>query len=205
MNILQQIIEVKKEEITLLRKQFSSNDYKGMELFSRKTVSLKESLNNASPFGIIAEIKRSSPSAGTIRNSVFIEEIAEGYAMNGAAGISVLTDNKFFGGTINDLATVRKYVQLPLLRKDFIIDAIQIYEAKAHGADAILLIAAVLEKSQLFDLHQLANELGLDALVELYEEQEIDKINFDKRFIGLIDPSRGLPRGYKISSTAYFG
>ncbi len=186
MNILQQIIEVKKEEVTLLKKQFSLSDFKGMELFARTTVSLHDSLKKSTPFGIIAEIKRSSPSAGTIRKDVFIEEIAEGYAMNGAAGISVLTDSKHFGGKINDLATVRKYVQTPLLRKDFIIDPIQIYEAKANGADAILLIAGVSEKNQLNDFHQIAHELGLDALVELYEEREIDKINFDTmKFIGV--------------------
>ncbi len=179
MNILQQIVEHKREEVAKLKRKYSLSDFQSREYFHRKTVSLKKSLNKTKPFAVIAEIKRSSPSAGSLRIDVEPQIVAEEYKANGAAGISVLTDERFFSGSINDLYEVRKVVSLPLLRKEFIIDGQQIYEAKANGADAVLLIAAILEKKQLLDLHSIANEIGLESLIELYEVNEIDKLDFD--------------------------
>ncbi len=179
MNILQQIIEHKREEVASRKRSVSLSDFQSMEHYQRKTLSLRDSITTTKPFAIIAEIKRTSPSAGVIRSTISPEQIAESYEANGAAGISVLTDEKYFSGSLNDLLAVRNAVHLPLLRKDFIIDEHQIYEAKAHGADAVLLIASVLEKQHLYDLYSAATELSIECLVELYEEKEIDKLDFD--------------------------
>jgi indole-3-glycerol phosphate synthase len=127
---------------------------------------------------VIAELKRSSPSAGKINHNVPLDQAAISYDQHGAAAISVLTDMKYFGGELNDLVGVRRNTALPLLRKDFIIDEYQITEAKAHGADAILLIAAVLDKAQLAELNSCARDHNLEALVELYEERELEKLDF---------------------------
>jgi indole-3-glycerol phosphate synthase len=124
---------------------------------------------------IIAEIKKGSPSKGLIRPDFDPLEIAEIYQNNGATCLSILTDEQFFMGHLRYLALIRETVSLPLLRKDFIIDPYQIYEARAAGADAILLIAACLELSQLRDFHGLAKELYLDVLLEVHDEEEMAK------------------------------
>jgi len=124
---------------------------------------------------IIAEIKKGSPSKGIIRPDFDPLEIAEIYQNNGATCLSILTDEHFFMGHLRYLALIRETVSLPLLRKDFIIDPYQIYEARAAGADAILLIAACLELSQLQEFHGLAKELYLDVLLEVHDEDEMDK------------------------------
>jgi indole-3-glycerol phosphate synthase len=113
-------------------------------------------------------------------------EIAKMYEVAGAAAISILTDEKYFHGSLSDLGAVREHTSLPLLRKDLILDEIQLFEAKAFGADAVLLIAAALDKHQLKDLHCAARGLGLETLVELYESREIDNIDFDQmKLIGI--------------------
>jgi len=186
MNILEKIVEHKREEVATRRQKINISALCNMEYFERKLLSLRSTLENQRIFGIIAEIKRSSPSEGTLRTNSKPVEIAQDYEANGAAGISVLTDERFFSGTLEDLRCVRQAVQIPLLRKDFIIDEYQIVEAKAYGADALLLIAGILERSQLKDLHTATKELQLECLVELYKEQEIDKIDFDEmKLIGI--------------------
>ncbi|MBI5217160.1 MAG: indole-3-glycerol phosphate synthase TrpC [Ignavibacteriae bacterium] len=186
MNILQQIVEYKRDEVAKLKQKYSISDFQSFEFFQRKTISLRHSLNTTTPFAVIAEIKRASPSAGSLRIDIRPQTIAGEYESNGAAGISVLTDEKFFSGTIKDLSEVRNVVRLPLLRKDFIIDEHQLHEAKVAGADAVLLIAVILEKQQLSDLHSAASELGLESLVELYEEREIEKLDFDSmKLVGI--------------------
>ncbi|MBI1805839.1 MAG: indole-3-glycerol phosphate synthase TrpC [Ignavibacteria bacterium] len=186
MNILQSIVEHKREEVASRKQKIKRSTLLESEFFNRTTVSLQTSLNNHKVFGIIAEIKRSSPSAGSLRPTVEPSKIAEEYEANGAAGISVLTDERFFAGTLDDLQRVRQSVTLPVLRKDFIVDEYQVYEAKAFGADAILLIAGVLERSQLCELHVAAQELGMECLVELYERAEIDILDFDRmKLIGI--------------------
>jgi indole-3-glycerol phosphate synthase len=179
MNFLQTIVEHKHEEVSKRKSMTKRSTFEAMEYFGRPTLSLREALHRP-PFGIIAEIKRSSPSAGAIRNSIEPTDVARQYASHGAAAISVLTDERFFSGTLQDLQHVREVVHLPLLRKEFIIDEYQIFEAKAFGADAVLLIASILEPSQLNDLFLAARELQLQCLVELYEESEIDKLNLDE-------------------------
>lgn len=141
---------------------------------------------NSDRINIIAEIKKRSPSKGIIREDFDHISIARNYAENGATAISVLTEEDHFGGSLNNLADVFKTVDIPLLRKDFIIDEYQLYEAKCAGASAILLIAAVLDGPHLNDLHQAANELGLDVLVEIHNEWEADKVfRYDIQLLGV--------------------
>lgn len=123
---------------------------------------------------IIAEVKKGSPSKGVIREDFDPLEIAHGYADAGAACLSVLTDSRFFLGSLNNLDVIAQNIAIPLLRKDFIVDPYQIYEARAHGADAVLLIAAALEKAQLQEYHALAQQLGLDVLIEVHNLAELD-------------------------------
>lgn len=134
----------------------------------------------ADGLGVIAECKHRSPSKGLLTDSYDPASIARAYQRAGAAAVSVLTEPKHFGGSTEHLATVRASVDLPLLRKDFIVDPYQIVEARAFGADAVLLIATVLERSQLAELHEAALEYGLDALVELYDVREFDRVDPDQ-------------------------
>jgi len=186
MNILDDIVRHKREEISSRKSKIKRSSLTEMEYYQRTPVSLQKSVASHPVFGIIAEIKRSSPSAGTLRTQTSPNDIAQMYEEYGAAGISVLTDEKYFSGTLNDLQSVRSVTQLPLLRKDFIIDDYQIVEAKAFGADAILLIAAILDRNQLEELYFAAREIGLECLVELYETKEIDILDLEQiRFIGV--------------------
>lgn len=180
MTILDEIVENKRFEIASRKRELRPSDLRDMEFFSRSTSSLKTGLDSGPVVAIIAEIKRSSPSAGVLRREVDTGELARSYDKYGASGISVLTDDRFFSGSLHDLASVRSVTPLPLLRKDFIIDEYQILEARAYGADAVLLIAAILDRQHLHELFLASTELGLDCLVELYEESEIDKLALDK-------------------------
>lgn len=128
------------------------------------------------PLGVIAEVKKASPSAGVIRDDFHPVDIAKIYAANGASCISVLTDEKFFQGHLNYLYSIRKAVDIPLLRKDFILDRYQIAEARLAGADAVLLIAECLNDDELRDLYQYTRELGMQALVELYDEENLPRV-----------------------------
>jgi len=128
------------------------------------------------PRNLIAEIKKASPSRGVIREDFDPVEMAEVYEENGAAAISVLTDKKFFQGSINFLPEVRRVTGVPLLRKDFIIDEYQIYESRVYGADALLLIAAVLSREEMDSFLSLSRDLGLDCLVEVHSEEEVRKV-----------------------------
>jgi indole-3-glycerol phosphate synthase len=126
--------------------------------------------------GIIAEHKRKSPSKGIINNQLSVEDITQSYAQAGAACLSILTDFEFFGGTKEDLLKARTAnPAIPILRKDFMIDEYQIYEAKAWGADVILLIAACLSPNQIKDLSKKAHELGLEVLLEIHDQEELDR------------------------------
>lgn len=134
------------------------------------------SLHAHHPMGLIAEVKRASPSAGLIREDFDPVEIAKIYEKNGAACISVLTDEHFFKGTLEYLRQVRDNVQIPVLRKDFILDPYQVYEARSAGADAILLIAECLNDSELHELNSLAYELGMQTLIEVYDPQNVQRV-----------------------------
>ena len=208
MNILETIVEHKYEEVAKRKRDVKRSALAEMQYFERMTLPFRDALNCKEPFAIIAEIKRSSPSAGALNHHINPPKFAEEYEKNGAAAISILTDERFFHGTLQDVLAVREVVQLPILRKEFIIDEYQIVEAKAHGADAILLIASILERSHLKELFIAAKESHLECLVELYDEAEIDKLDFDiMKLVGInnrdlktfeVDLGRTLQMAYRI-------
>jgi len=185
MTILDKIISYKKTEVNARKEAFPLDSLQRSSHFSRNTVSLSRSLSG-SDVGIIAEHKRRSPSKSVINNSAALKMVIEGYEKGGAKGISVLTDTPFFGGGLDDLLLARRCTELPLLRKEFIIDPYQIYEAKACGADAILLIAAALDDKQLSKLAGVASSLGLEVLLEVHNREELDRaINQRVQLIGV--------------------
>lgn len=153
--------------------------------FERRCSSLAASLRMGAHTGIIAEFKRSSPSKGVINDAVTVAEVAAAYAAGGAAAISVLTDDRFFGGSNDDLMDARDTVDLPLLRKDFIIDEYQILEAKAIGADLILLIAACLTPAEVKALAAFAQGIGMEVLLELHEAEELGHICEGIELVGI--------------------
>ena len=144
------------------------------DLFERETISLANKLRNSNT-GIIAEHKRRSPSKSVINNTLNVQDVACGYESAGVCGISVLTDGKYFGGSLDDLLTARASCNLPLLRKEFIIDEYQLLEAKAYGADVILLIAAILSRDEIKQFSEFAKSLNLDVLLEVHNEEELHK------------------------------
>lgn len=174
MNILDKIIIDKKREVFLKKSIIPISQLENSVLFERKTISLSTNLRNSNS-GIIAEHKRRSPSRPEINNSFTVEEVVKGYENAGVCGISVLTDAKYFGGSLEDLLLARASVTIPLLRKEFVIDEYQILEAKAHGADLILLIAAVLTREEIKHLSQFAKNLGLEVLLEVHDLEELQK------------------------------
>lgn len=174
MTILDRINAYKKQEVAAKKAAIPVSVLEQTSLFHRATHSLTKSIL-AKPTGIIAEHKRRSPSKAVINDQVALPEVIQGYDKAGVAGISVLTDTKYFGGSLDDLVLARTHTKLPILRKDFMIDPYQILEAKAHGADVILLIAASLSASQLSEFSSLAKELGLEVLLEVHNTQELEK------------------------------
>lgn len=178
MTILDKIIETKKAEISHQKKVVGISQLKKYPLFGRSCNSLKTSLLKEGSSGIIAEFKQKSPSKGEINYKVKVEDVTKNYAEAGAAGLSVLTDFKYFGGTLANLAKAReKNPDIPVLRKDFMIERYQIVEAKAFGADVILLIAACLDKEQAKNLAKEAKSLGMEVLMEVHNEIELEKVN----------------------------
>ena len=174
MTILEKIITSKIEEVKILKKLYSYSEIEKRFFFNRKTKSLKRRLE-LSNHGIIAEHKRKSPSKSVINSVVKLDEVILGYDMANVCGISVLTDEKYFGGSINDLVKARELTEIPIIRKEFIIDEFQILEAKASGADVVLLIAACLNDNQIKNLSEFAKELNLEVLVEIHNNQELEK------------------------------
>jgi indole-3-glycerol phosphate synthase len=175
MNILDQIIANKKKEIERSRQRMPVNELEQMAHFKRTPLSLKNALLHENSTGIIAEYKRRSPSKGIINDRDNVESVTGFYTAYGAAGLSILTDGRFFGGSLDDLSTARDN-PVPILRKDFIIDEYQLVEAKAYGADVVLLIAACLSPHRIKTLSAIANNTGLEVLVELHDESELQHI-----------------------------
>ena len=174
MNILNKIIANKKREIELKKKIVSVNQLEATDLFNIRTKSLSKILANSN-FGIIAEHKRRSPSKSVINFNHTIEDVTLGYQNAGVSGISILTDGKYFGGSLDDLLLTKATVNIPVLRKEFIVDEYQILEAKAYGADVILLIAAVLTREEIQNLSLFAHSLGLEVLLEVHNREELEK------------------------------
>ncbi|MFN0081130.1 MAG: indole-3-glycerol phosphate synthase TrpC [Ferruginibacter sp.] len=184
MNILEQIIAYKKIEVAERKHLVSEALLMQTEYFNRTCFSLIENFSNSDTMGIIAEFKRKSPSKGFINEFADVVEVTTGYTKAGAVCLSVLTDLHFFGGSKADLVAARVN-EIPILRKDFIIDQYQIIEAKAMGADVILLIAACLTKEEVKDLSAFAKGLGLEVLLELHNERELNHICDDTILIGI--------------------
>ena len=190
-SILSEILGRKREVIARLRSDPASRDFRDRALAIRANATphrlLQALESDSGRINIIAEFKRRSPSAGTIRSELSPTDVATRYERAGACAISVLTDEEYFGGSILDLAAIRERTALPLLRKDFILDEIQIYEAAAIGADAVLLIAAALTDAALAKLCATAeDELGLDALVEVHTSEQLGRaVRAGARIIGV--------------------
>ena len=190
-NILSEIIDRKRQVVARLRADRASRDFRQRALDIRKNASAHRLLqaleSDLRPLNIIAEFKQRSPSAGIIRSDLSATEVARCYERGGACAISVLTDEEYFGGSIFDLTAVRASTDLPILRKDFIIDPIQIYEAAIAGADAVLLIAGALDDTALAKLRAIAeDELALDALTEVHTSEELRRaLNAGAKMIGV--------------------
>jgi len=177
MNILDKIVAQKKIEVEQATKQKSIDSLMDEALFNDAVPSLKSSLTSPEKTGVITEFKRQSPSKGVINGTASVKDVVLGYERAGSSALSVLTDKQFFGGCNDDLTTARSVTSIPILRKDFIIDPYQVYEAKAIGASAILLIAAILDINQAKELGALANYLGMEVLMELHAPEETIKLN----------------------------
>ena len=174
MNILDKIIADKKIEVALKKGLVPTKYLEQHPLFERHVNSMVAQIKQSNS-GIIAEHKRRSPSKDVINNTLKVPAVVKGYEKAGVCGISVLTDGPYFGGALEDLLIARAAVETPLLRKEFIVDPYQIIEAKAHGADAILLIAAVLTRAEIQSLSKLAQSLGLEVLLEVHNLEELEK------------------------------
>jgi len=215
-NILDTIIAKKKVEVDERKRSKSIAELENGPFFKNKVLDFKEYLLKEDKTGIIAEYKRRSPSKGIINSSATVKEVTNAYTQYGASGLSILTDEDFFGGSLNDLleATINK---VPLLRKDFIIDEYQLVESKAFGADIILLIAACLKKEEVKSLAASAKNIGLNVLLEIHNEAELEHICDEADVVGVnnrdlktftvdinrsIDLSKKIPAGkIKISES----
>lgn len=184
--ILDKIIENKKLELIAAKKEISLEHLKN-SIKKRTVRSFKSAIGKQNRLNLIAEIKKSSPSAGLVRKNFNHLSIAKDYQQSGLVdAISVLTEKKFFKGDISFIEDVKSVTSIPILQKDFIFDEFQIYEAYLAGADALLLIAAVLEQSELNNLLSLTDKLGMDALVEVHSEKEIETVlKAGARIIGI--------------------
>jgi indole-3-glycerol phosphate synthase len=173
--ILDEIVAYKKEELAAEKHKVSLPQLRETPLFAATPPAFLPAVRDRAGRSIIAEVKKASPSKGVIRADFEPLQLAKTYAANGAAAISVLTEKKFFQGSLEYLRLIREQVALPLLRKDFLFDPYQVYEARAFGASAILLIVAILSDGQLSELGALARSLGMDCLVEVHDEQELER------------------------------
>ncbi|MDB5121174.1 MAG: Indole-3-glycerol phosphate synthase [Sphingobacteriales bacterium] len=174
-NILDKIVVKKLQEIEAAKAEVSVEELKESEFFSRQCYSLPAFITATDRTGIIAEFKRQSPSKGVINHTAKVTDVTQGYVSAGASALSVLTDGSFFGGHKNDLIEARKANEIPLLRKDFMLDEYQVYEAKAWGADIILLIAAILSPERIKALAKLAKSLTLNVLLEVHNLEELER------------------------------
>ena len=183
-NILAKIIDTKFGEVAESKKQISIALLEAMPLFEKPCYSLSANIIDPTKTGIIAEFKRQSPSKGVINGVADVAEVTKAYTLFGASGVSVLTDGPYFGGSLADL-NIAVQNQIPVLRKEFIIDEFQIVEAKAYGASVILLIAACLTPIQTKTLASFAKRLGMEVLLELHDETELDHVCEEVDLVGI--------------------
>jgi indole-3-glycerol phosphate synthase len=184
-NILAEIVAHKHIEVAAKKQQRSIQDLEQAPWFKRTALSLCNFLQQPAKTGIIAEFKRRSPSKGIINGEVTVQQVTTAYTRYGASGLSVLTDEKYFGGSVDDLQQARTYNEIPILRKDFVIDEYQILEAKAIGADVILLIAECLTAAEVAQLATFAHNLGLEVLLEVHSESQLEKVTDHVQLVGV--------------------
>jgi indole-3-glycerol phosphate synthase len=210
MNILEQIILSKRKEVEQRKAERPLHLLESSSFFNRETLSLKQSILDPQKTGIIAEFKRRSPSKGVINDQADVSEVTSSYTLGGASGLSVLTDLEFFGGSEADLQQARLN-KIPILRKDFIIDEYQVVEARAMGADVILLIASCLSPSEVLKLASFAHNLQMEVLLELHEEEEIEHMNEYTTLVGInnrslktfsVDMEKSISMSEKIGKAA---
>lgn len=204
MNVLEKIIDYKHKEVAERRELVPIKKLESSAHFSAPIVSLSRYLHRPDKVGIIAEIKRKSPSKGVLNKYISVEKLSIGYMQAGASALSILTDTEFFGGSNDDLTTARKFNYCPILRKDFIVDEYQIVEARAIGADAILLIAGVLDAKQISEFSAFAASLGLEVLLEIHSLEELPEDLENINIIGinnrdLRDFSTDVNRSFEIA------
>lgn len=187
MNILNKILKNKYQEINKYKNYISIYKLEKSKFFKKKCYSLTNNLLNNNIIGIISEFKRNSPSMkiNVKQNTINIVKILNEYELAGSNGISILTDEKYFGADYNDLIIARNNTKLPILKKDFILDEYQIISAKSMGADAVLLIANILSKKKLYSLAYQAYNLGLEVIMEIHDIYDIDKINDYINILGI--------------------
>jgi len=185
MNTLERIVAAKRKEVPVRMEESPVRSLERMPGFTRNTIPLTLALLNPERTGIIAEFKRKSPSKGVLNNYATIEEVTTGYFRAGASALSILTDAEFFGGSSEDLIRARNINPIPILRKDFIIDEYQVLESKAMGADAILLIAALMDKHRIKQLAALARSLHLQVILEVHDAAELALANEHVSVIGV--------------------
>ncbi len=185
MNILDKIVAQKKIEIELAKQAVSIKQLEQTEFFKRSTISITSNILQGNSTGIIAEFKRKSPSKGIINDTSKVLDVVKQYEIAGVSACSILTDELFFGGNKQDILTVRNELNVPILRKDFMIDEYQFIEAKAIGADVVLLIASILSPKQVKDFTELARSLQLEVLLELHDETELNHVCDDVHMVGI--------------------
>lgn len=197
MNILDEIVAFKYKEVAERKGLFPIKLLEKSIHFGVDTVSMKHYIQRQDKSGIIAEIKRKSPSKGIINKNVSVERVSIGYMQAGASGLSILTDKNYFGGDSKDLMIAREFNYCPILRKDFIVDEYQIIEAKSIGADVILLIAAALEPDRLKELAKFAKTLGLEVLLEVHNLDELQAATLNN--IDLIDVNNRNLKSFEVN------
>lgn len=185
-NILDKIVEQKKKEVILLKETMPLKKLEDAPYFNTPCHSLSQSLITNKASGIIAEYKRKSPSKGLINiNENKVDNTVKGYQKAGASAVSVLTDKLFFGAQNTDFLEARQSINIPILRKEFIIDPYQVYQSKAMGADILLLIGAILTKESSSTLSHLAHDLGMEVIYEIHDQDEISRIPEDVKMVGI--------------------
>ncbi len=186
-NFLKEITNFKKKEVEALKAKTPITHFVDSKRLLKGVRSFKEAITSGNSVNLIAEIKKKSPSKKRgFTKSFDMVQLATLYAQSGAKAISVLTDQKFFGGHVSHLSIVRSTVNLPVLRKDFIVDEYQVYESRYHGADAILLIARILPKDRMKSFMLLAKKMGMDAVIEVHDEVDLEKaLLCDAKIIGI--------------------
>jgi indole-3-glycerol phosphate synthase len=185
MNHLTTILEQKRKEVSALKRRYSRLDFGSFEFAGRQTLSLSSAIRADKP-AIIAEMKKASPSRGLIRREYNPVTISRQYQKGGASAVSVLTDGPFFSGSLEHMQMARQVLSVPILRKDFLLDPLQLHEAKAYGADAVLLIAAILDGHHLCDLQLEAAAIGLECIVEVHRRDELDQLDWHHtRILGI--------------------